>query len=223
MEKIEKITIGILGGTGPMGLGVGFRLSQAGHSVLIGSRDEQRAQEVVEAKKKEFNSLNLTISGSINETAAKSDVVIVATPAEALYQTVSPLKEHLSSKLVISMVNFLTKVGREMRPVMPAYGSMALELQHILKDSQIAVAFNHMPAEELLDLNFNLDSDVAIVGSSKDAISLTSDLVRSIKGLNPVAIGSLALSYSIESFTSVLVSGSIRNKSHLSIKFRGLE
>ena len=102
MEQMEKITIGILGGTGPMGLGVGLRLSQAGHSVLIGSRDEQRAQDIVEAKKKEFSSFNLTLAGSVNETAAKSDVVLVATPAEALHQTVSPLKEDLSSKLVIS-------------------------------------------------------------------------------------------------------------------------
>ena len=39
-------TIGILGGTGPAGQGVGIRLAVAGHNVILGSRDEQRAKEV---------------------------------------------------------------------------------------------------------------------------------------------------------------------------------
>ncbi len=35
--------IGIVGGTGKEGVGLGLRWAQAGHEVIIGSRDAERA------------------------------------------------------------------------------------------------------------------------------------------------------------------------------------
>ena len=35
--------IGFLGGTGPEGIGLALRLASAGESILIGSRDAERA------------------------------------------------------------------------------------------------------------------------------------------------------------------------------------
>jgi predicted dinucleotide-binding enzyme len=36
--------IGIVGGTGKEGVGLGLRWAQAGHEVIIGSRDPERAR-----------------------------------------------------------------------------------------------------------------------------------------------------------------------------------
>ena len=37
--------IGILGGTGPAGMGLALRWARAGETVILGSRDAQRAQQ----------------------------------------------------------------------------------------------------------------------------------------------------------------------------------
>ena len=49
--------IAVIGGTGDMGYGIALRLGMAGHSVVIGSRDEARAQE---AAQRAFAQLNQT-------------------------------------------------------------------------------------------------------------------------------------------------------------------
>ena len=38
-------TIAILGGTGPAGTGLALRWARAGETIIIGSRDAQRAQQ----------------------------------------------------------------------------------------------------------------------------------------------------------------------------------
>jgi uncharacterized protein YbjT (DUF2867 family) len=43
-------TIGILGGTGPHGRGLARCLAQAGHEVVIGSRQAERAQAVAASR-----------------------------------------------------------------------------------------------------------------------------------------------------------------------------
>ena len=43
----DQLTLGFLGGTGPQGRGLGLRFAVAGHEVLIGSRNAQRAESVV--------------------------------------------------------------------------------------------------------------------------------------------------------------------------------
>ena len=43
----DQLTIGLLGGTGPQGRGLALRLALAGHRVLLGSRDPERAAGIV--------------------------------------------------------------------------------------------------------------------------------------------------------------------------------
>ena len=69
--------IAVLGGTGKEGSGLGMRWAHAGHDVVIGSRDAEKAQRVAEE-------LNLAlgdgqIKGAGNEAAAQeADVVVVS-------------------------------------------------------------------------------------------------------------------------------------------------
>ena len=66
--------IGIIGGTGPQGLGIAKRLAIAGEDVIVGSRKEEKALTVVgEANEeiKEYNPKELV--GMANEDAACID------------------------------------------------------------------------------------------------------------------------------------------------------
>ena len=120
--------VGILGGTGPLGRGLGLRLAAAGASVTIGSRHAERAAEVVGALHDRWPR-HLAIEGAANEGAASCEVVVVATPWDAVVSTVGVLADQLDAKVVISVVNALVKQGREMHALVPPRGSMAAAVQ----------------------------------------------------------------------------------------------
>ena len=63
--------IGIIGGTGPQGLGIAKRLAIAGEDVIVGSRKEEKALTVVEEANEEIKEYNpKELVGMANEDAA---------------------------------------------------------------------------------------------------------------------------------------------------------
>ena len=173
-------TVGILGGTGPAGRGVAIRLAGAGHDVVLGSRDAQRAS----ASASDLHPRGAgSVRGAANEEAAACEVVIVATPYDSAVATVRALRETLANKTVISMVNALAREGKEMVPLYAARGSMAAQLAFALPQSAVVGAFHHLPADQMLDLNSGLDADVVIFGDDDQARSQVAALVDSVEGL----------------------------------------
>ena len=57
------MNIAILGGTGKEGAGLGARWALAGHHIIIGSRDEERARAKVNAARRAQNTRANTHSG----------------------------------------------------------------------------------------------------------------------------------------------------------------
>jgi hypothetical protein len=213
-------TVGILGGTGPAGKGVAIRLASGGHDVVLGSRDANRAS----ASAGELHPRgNGTVSGATNEDAANADIVIVATPYDSAVMTVRGLRAALAGKIVISMVNALSREGKEMVPLYPGRGSMAAQLAFNLPESAIVGAFHHLPADRMLDLDSGLDGDVLIVGDDDEARELVAALVNSMPGLRAVIVGSLSLASAVEAFTAVCVTVNVRHKAHSYVKLAGLE
>ncbi len=51
--------IGIIGGTGPQGLGIAKRLAIAGEDVIVGSRKEEKALTVVEEANEKLRNIIL--------------------------------------------------------------------------------------------------------------------------------------------------------------------
>ncbi len=218
-----KKSIGIIGGTGPAGLGIALRLGVSGYEVVVGSRDEKRGIDVAENLKEGNTDQNIAISGSDNVTASSCETVVVATPWDGAIVTLKELKANLEGKTVISMVNALMKTSGELEPLIPGRGSMALEIQRVLPKSMVTGAFHHLPAAILKDLAHELSQDVAVFGDNKEAVSDTANIVNSIEGLRAIYVGSLSQGLAVESFTAVLVSASIKNKGHASIRFTGLD
>lgn len=212
-------TVGILGGTGPAGRGVAIRLATGGYDVVLGSRDADRASETAGTISPRGTG---KISGGTNEDAASCDVVVVATPWDSAVATVSALKKQLAGKTVISMVNALTREGRELLPLYPPRGSMAAQIAFALPESTIAGAFHHLPAAQMEDLDSSLDADVVIFGDDDASRNLVSEMVSAMPGLTPVIAGSLSLASAVEAFTAVCISINIRHKAHSYVKLAGL-
>jgi predicted dinucleotide-binding enzyme len=58
--------IGIVGGTGPAGRGLALRLAAAGDQVVVGSRQAERAQEIVAGLLEAWPDRPLPIVGGTN-------------------------------------------------------------------------------------------------------------------------------------------------------------
>jgi len=214
--------IGIIGGTGPAGRGLAVRSAAAGHDVIIGSRDAQRAQEVAEGLSGQSERTKGSIAGGTNDDAAQQDLVVVATPWDGAVATVKPLAETLAGRVVVSMVNALAKEGREMLPLYPPRGSMAAQIAAALPDSSVAASFHHLPAKQMEDLSSGLEADVLVCGDSDAARVLTIELINSIAGLRGIDAGSLAQASPIEAFTAVCITLNIRHRAHSTVRIAGL-
>jgi len=231
--------VGILGGTGPLGRGLGLRLAVSGATVTIGSRDADRAAEIVGALYERWPDRGLEIRGGPNEEAAACDVVVVATPWDAALPTVRSLADALSGKLVVSVANALVKQGRELHALVPPRGSIAAAVQAELPGSLVAAAGHHLPASDLEDLDRHLLADlpasdledldrhlladVLVCSDRAEATTRTMALVGSIPGLRPLDAGSMAAASAVEAFTAVLVNLNIRYKAHSSLRLSGLD
>ena len=213
-------TVGVLGGTGPAGRGVAIRLASAGYDVVLGSRDETRAEEIATTLLARGEGV---IRGGTNDVAADCELIVVATPWDSAVATVTALRSQLKDKVVISMVNALTREGKELLPLYPSRGSMAAQLSFALPDSTIVGAFHHLPASLMEDLDSGLDADVVVFSDSATASDEVAALVSSIPGLNGVTAGSMSLASAVEAFTAVCISINIRHKVHSYVKLAGFQ
>jgi NADPH-dependent F420 reductase len=198
---------------------VAIRLASAGYDVILGSRDENRAQEIATTLLARGEGV---IRGATNDVAADCELIVVATPWDSAVATVTALRGRLKDKVVISMVNALVREGKELVPLYPPRGSMAAQLAFALPESTIVGAFHHLPASEMEDLDSSLDADVVIFSDSDAGRTLVAEIVNEMPGLHAVIAGSMSLASAIEAFTAVCISVNIRHKAHSYVKLAGL-
>jgi NADPH-dependent F420 reductase len=214
--------VGIIGGTGPAGRGVAVRLAEAGIRVTVGSRDAERAAQIVEEMGQRVPALAAKLEGADNAAAAAADVIVVATPWDSAVATVRALRDPLAGKVVISMANALVKEGREMLALIPPRGSVAAAIQAALPASMVAAAFHHLPASEMENLDSGLEADVLVCSDHPEATAATVGLIEGMRGLRPLDAGSLSQAVAIEAFTAVCITLNIRHKAHTTLRLAGI-
>ena len=214
--------IGILGGTGPAGSALGARLAEAGYEVIIGSRSKYKAMEKVDELLERWPDRKPPIEAGDNAMAAAADVIVIATPWDGATQTAASVEDHLHGKIVISMANALTRIGKEFQPLVPPRGSVAASVQAVIPDCKVAAAFHHVPAKELGDLDHPIESDVLICSDHEAATAMAAELVHAIPNMRPLDAGELSQSTPIESFTSVLLQLNVRYKTRVAVKMTGI-
>ncbi len=214
--------IGILGGTGPAGKALAARLASVGFEVVIGSRSKYRAMEVVDTLLEQWPDRRLTIGAADNNGAADTDVVVIATPWDGATQTAVSVEDRLRGKVVVSMANALTKLGKEFQPLVPPRGSVAASVQAAVPQCMVAAALHHVPAKELGDLREPIESDVLICSDHAAAVEVTSDIVGQIPNMRPLNAGELAMATPIESFTAVLLQLNMHYKTRVAVKLTGI-
>ena len=164
----------------------------------------------------------LRIDAADNAGAAAADVIVIATPWDGATQTAVSVEDRLRGKVVISMANALTRIGKEFQPLVPPRGSVAASVQAAVPHCMVAAALHHVPAKELGDLVEPIESDVLICSDHRQATDLTSELVAKIPNMRPLDAGELSLATPIESFTAVLLQLNMHYRTRVAIKFTGI-
>lgn len=218
-----RVNIGVIGGTGPAGQAVASQLSAIGHHVVVGSRSAERAGEIVEGLHRRWPDRDLPLAGDDNAAAAEAEAVVVATPWEGVLTTVGELAGALEGKLVVSMVNALTRWGKGMVPLLPPTGSVTAAVALALPGARVVGAFHHLPAGPWADLDHPLDADVLVCSDSRPAAREVVGLVDALPGLRGIDAGGLGSALAIEAMTATLVEVNRRYKTHAAVKLTGLD
>lgn len=224
---LNRMKIGIVGGTGGMGEGFALRWCVK-HDIFIGSRDATRANEAAtqymnSAREAYGSNLTGSISGEENVRLSEfCDLVILSIPYESTESTCSAISERISPNCII--VTPIVPMRREDKgfTYLPLEEGVkpAAELvsDYIRPRERIVSAFHTIAEVKLKDVKQNLAVDTFVCGDDQNNVSTINSLISEINGLRPIYLGPLSMSYQAEILTPMLLNASKRNK----IKHPGL-
>lgn len=203
--NLKDTRIAILGGTGGEGTGLALRWARAGYSVVIGSRQAEKAQRVAA----ELNEVlgEDVIGGLANDEAAlQADIAVLTVPFKAHGTTLGALRDELQGKILVD-VTVPLKPPQVTQVHLPEGGSVAVQAQEILGAGvRVVAAFQNVGEHYLRDAERAIDCDVLVCGDDPEAkasaIALAQALDPSVRAFDA---GPLANAVVVEALTPILI------------------
>jgi len=218
--------IAILGGTGPLGSGLALRWARAGETVIIGSRDAQRAQtcadQILERARstaplfKHESPHQLTGTDNASAVAA-ADVVVLSVPFEGHASLLKKLKPVFKPNTILidATVPLAASVGgRATRTLGVWQGCAAQQAAELVPQGvAVAAAFQNLSAE-LLGGDAAMDCDVIVCADDPEARQLAAELAKKIPGVRAIDGGNLENARILEHITALLITLNIKHRVH---------
>jgi len=203
-QNTPQRTIAIIGGTGKEGKGLAYRWARFGHQVIIGSRQEAKAQAAASEINQLLSSAGCPVMGMSNEQAAQqAEIVVLTVPYAAHRDMCEFIKPYVQGKIVIDVTVPLVP-PKVTKVQMPPDGSATMEAQPILGENvQVVAAFQNISYEHLLH-DEPVECDVLVCGGNKEARKVVLDLVKEA-GLVGWDAGPTENAVVVEGLTSVLI------------------
>jgi NADPH-dependent F420 reductase len=216
--------IAVLGGTGPEGFGLALRWAQAGETVIIGSRDAQRARDAADKIKHRTPGAN--VSGDENTAACGVvDLLVLTIPFEGHAALLKQLKPAIrpGSIVIDTTVPLAASVGgRATRTLGVWQGSAAQETAELVPKGVSVVAAFHNVGAALLNADGPVDCDVIVCSDDENASQIVRNLAKTIPGVRALNGGKLENARIVEQITALLIGLNIRHKGHSGIRITGL-
>lgn len=194
--------LAILGGTGKEGPGLALRWASAGYTILIGSRQAEKALATAAELNEKLGADR--VSGMENsEAACEADICVLTVIQSAHQAALEGLKDALQGKILVdttSRVEF-----RDPKP--PAPPAAARIAQEIVGPGvRVVAAFQNVPAHSLKkNLGQSLDTDVLVCSEDQDAAKEVMRLAEA-GGMRAFFAGGLDNAVVVEGLTSILIS-----------------
>jgi NADPH-dependent F420 reductase len=214
-------SIAIIGGTGPQGTGLAYRLARAGHEVILGSRSEERATVAADELAARLKGSGFVTGATNIEAARKADLVLLAVPYHGHDDLVASLAGAVRGKVVVSCVNPLGFDKRGAFGLTVEAGSAAESAAALLPEATVVGAFHHLSAITLIS-DEPLPEDVLVCSDDKNAKAVVIELARAVTGRPGIDAGKLRLARQLEPLTAVLISINRAYKVHSGIRITGL-
>ena len=213
-------TIAVLGGTGKEGPGLALRWANAGYSILIGSRQLEKAQATALEINAALNTERVT--GLENSQAARqADIAVLTVVMTAHQAALEGLKDDLQGKILVdatARVDF-----RDPHP--PTAPSAARMAQELLGPGVCVVAaFQNVPSHALKkNLDEPIETDVLVCADDLRAAEAVIELAKN-GGMRAYYAGGLDNAVVVEGITCLLISINKRYKTKTAtINVAGLE
>jgi NADPH-dependent F420 reductase len=202
MDDPIILTIAILGGTGNEGPGLALRWANAGYRIIIGSRQEEKAQRVATELNEKLGIES--IQGMENVNAVENANICVLTVIQSAHQTVlEDLKEALQGKILVD-----TTARVDFRdPVPPKPPSAARMAQDLLgPDVRVVAAFQTIPAHALREnIDEDMEMDVLVFADDEEAADEVV-LLAEAGGMEGYLAGGLDNAIVVEGLSAILIS-----------------
>ncbi len=212
-------SIAIIGGTGKEGTGLATRWAAAGYTVIIGSRQADKAVIAAQAINSQLGIDR--VRGMENSGAVSQAEVCVMTVIQAAHdQAVERLKEALTGKILVDATSRVDY--RDPQPPEPP--SAAQRAQQILGPGvRVVAAFQNVPANSLTrSIHEPLDADVLVCADDLEAGEQVVRLANAA-GMHGYYAGRLANAIIVEGLTSILISlNKYYKQKNASIKVTGI-
>jgi len=217
--------VAVIGGTGPAGMGLALRWARAGETIILGSREAQRAEQAADAIQRRIGG-RAHVSGMENSAAcAAADILMLTVPFEGQAALLKKLKPSITpgSILIDATVPLAASIGgRASRTLGVWQGSAAEQAAELVPSEVSVVAAFHNVSAELLGGDAPLDCDVIVCSDDPDASQLTRELAAKIPGVRALDGGRLENARIVEQITALLIGLNIRNNGHAGIRITGL-
>ena len=227
-----RVIIAIIGGTGPEGSGLALRWAQARETIIIGSRDPQRASDAANQLRDQIRGAadvparDVSISGAENKTACESaEIVVLTIPFDVQAEMLKHIKPALrpGQILVDATVPLAASVGgRPTRSLGVWQGSAAQQAAELAPDGVSVVAAFHNVSAEILHHQGPVDCDVIVCSDDKAAAQRIRGLARKISGVRALDGGKLENARIVEQITALLIGFNVRSKGHSGLRITGL-
>lgn len=219
-------TIAIVGGTGAEGLGLALRWARAGESVIIGSREAQKAREAAAQIAANAGAAGHVDGAENAEAVAKAGIVVLTVPFSAHATLLKKLRSSFQAGAILidtTVPLAATVGGLPTRTLGVWQGSAAQQAAEMVPEGvSVAAALQNVSAG-LLNGDGPVDSDVVVCTDDERARQVTAELVEKIPGLRAINGGRLENARIVEQMTALILSINGKYKVHRTgLRFTGL-
>ncbi len=196
--------IGIIGGTGPEGLGLAMRFAKAGDRVFIGSRSQERAEEAARKVKKALPEAK--VQGLVNaEAVEQAEVVFLTVPWDGHSSTLESLAEAIGDKILVDVVVPMLFDRGQPKAIVVEEGSAAQQARAVARRAKVVSAFHHLDGATLQNIERPMQGDVLVSGDHKGAKKKVMELVERVEYVRALDAGGLSNSRYLEEWTVMLL------------------